>query len=76
MDPDSLVEAIEKTDRTGAIGRIRFDEGHQTIFGNDPTETAMGCVMQWREGGKRVVVYPESIAEDNVELPPWLKSKK
>jgi branched-chain amino acid transport system substrate-binding protein len=76
LEPDALVEAIEKTDRTGAIGRIRFDEGHQTIFGNDPTETAMGCVMQWREGGKRVVVYPESIAEDNVELPPWLKSKK
>lgn len=75
-DPDTLSAALMKTDRTGAMGRIRFDEGHQTIFGNDPKETAMGCVIQWREGGKRVVVYPESIAEDKIQLPSWLKSAK
>lgn len=76
LDPDILAAALEKTDRTGAMGRIRFDEGHQTIFGNDPKETAMGCVIQWREGGKRVVVYPGSIAEDKIKLPSWLKPAK
>jgi branched-chain amino acid transport system substrate-binding protein len=76
MDPDTVAAALEKTDRMGAMGRIRFDEGHQTVFGNDPSEKAMGCVIQWREGGKRVVVYPESIAEDKIQLPSWLKPAK
>lgn len=76
LEPDAVVAALEKTDRMGAMGRIRFDEGHQTIFGNDPSENAMGCVIQWREGGKRVVVYPESIAEDKIILPSWLKPAK
>lgn len=76
MDPDTVVAALEKTDRKGAMGRIRFDEGHQTLFGNDPSEKAMGCVIQWREGGRRVVVYPQSIAEDKIILPSWLKPAK
>ena len=41
------------------MGRVRFDEGNQAVFGNDPAETALGCMFQWREGGKRVVVFPE-----------------
>ena len=73
---DPLVAALEKTDRTGTIGRIRFDEGHQTLFGNDPTQKAMGCVMQWRDGGKRAVVHPTSIADDTVKLPTWMKPVK
>ena len=76
MDPDAVVAALEKTDRMGTIGRIRFDAGHQTIFGNDPSKAAMGCAIQWREGGKRVVVYPESIAEGKIQLPSWMKPAK
>lgn len=76
IEADALVAALEKTDRTGTIGRIRFDEGHQTLFGNDPNEKAMGCVMQWRDGGKRVVVHPNSIADDSVKLPSWMKPAK
>lgn len=73
LDPDAIVAQLEKTDRSGVIGRIRFDEGHQVIFGNDPQQAALGCVVQWREGGKRVVVFPESVAEDKVILPEWMK---
>jgi branched-chain amino acid transport system substrate-binding protein len=76
LDPDAIVEALKKSDRSGAIGRIRFDEGHQAIFGNDPAETALGCVVQWREGGKRTVVFPETVAEDKVRLPDWIKPAK
>lgn len=76
IEADALVSAIEKTDRVGTIGRIKFDEGHQTIFGDDPTQNAMGCVMQWRDGGKRVVVHPKSIADDAVRLPSWMKPAK
>jgi branched-chain amino acid transport system substrate-binding protein len=76
LDPDAIVAALEKSDRSGAIGRIKFDEGHQVIFGNDPAQTALGCIAQWREGGKRVVVFPEAVAEDKVQLPAWIKPAK
>jgi branched-chain amino acid transport system substrate-binding protein len=76
LEADAIVAALEKTDRAGVIGRIKYDTGHQVVFGDDPTQTALGCVMQWREGGKRVVVYPGSVAEDTVQLPRGLKPAK
>ncbi len=76
LDPDELVAEIKKTDRQGVIGRIKFDEGNQVIYGDDPTKTAVGCVFQWKEGGNRVIVFPESIAEGKIELPEWVKSAK
>ncbi|NIS67902.1 MAG: ABC transporter substrate-binding protein [Proteobacteria bacterium] len=71
LDADALVAALEKTDRMGAIGRIRFDEGHQVTFGTDPNEAAIGAVIQWRKG-KRVIVFPDSLAEKKVSLPAWM----
>lgn len=76
LDPDKLVAEIEKTDREGVIGRIKFDEGHQVIYGNDPTKTAAACVFQWTEDGKRVIVFPQSIAEGDIQLPSWVKEAK
>jgi len=73
LNPDKVVAGLEKTDRVGAIGRIRFNKGHQVIYGQDPKETAMGCMVQWRKPGKRVIVYPASIAEAKIQLPPGLK---
>lgn len=73
LDPDAIASELEKSDRAGAIGRIRFDEGHQAVFGNDPSQAALGCVVQWEEGGKRVVVYPEAVAEAKIKLPEWIK---
>jgi branched-chain amino acid transport system substrate-binding protein len=73
LDPDAVSAQLEKSDRSGAIGRIRFDEGHQAVFGNDPSQAALGCVIQWEEGGKRTVVFPESVAEAKVKLPEWIK---
>jgi branched-chain amino acid transport system substrate-binding protein len=75
VEPDSLVAAIQKTDRMGAIGRIKFGKSQQVIYGFDPKETALGCVFQWRQG-MRVVVYPETVAEGKIELPPGLKPAK
>lgn len=75
LDADAIVAALEKTDRMGAIGRIRFDKGHQVTFGTDPNEAALGAVVQWRRG-KRVIVFPDSLAEKKVELPAWMKAAK
>ena len=76
LDPDKLVAEIKKTDRKGVIGRIKFDEGNQVIYGADPTKTAVGCIFQWRDDGKRVIVYPKPIADGPIKLPDWLKPAK
>jgi len=76
LNSDKVVSELEKTDRLGAMGRIRFNKGHQVVYGTDPTETAMGCMIQWRKPGKRVIVYPQSIAEGKIVLPAGLKPAK
>jgi branched-chain amino acid transport system substrate-binding protein len=72
LDPDKVVKAIEETDMPGVVGRIKFDKGHQLIFGNDPKTTACGGVFQWQKS-KRVVVWPESMASGKIEKPSWMK---
>lgn len=78
LDPDKLVEALEKTDYNGVSGRIRFDENHVMIFGEKSAEETGVCVVfQWQKDNdgnlKRVPVYPEFLAEGKVLLPPWMK---
>jgi branched-chain amino acid transport system substrate-binding protein len=68
LEPDAIVAQLEKTDMDGAIGRIAFNKNHQVIFGEDPKQAASSLAFQWR-AGKRVVVYPESAAESQIELP-------
>lgn len=76
LDPDKLVAEIKKTDRQGVIGRIKFDDGNQVIYGDDPTKTATGCISQWTEDGKRVIVFPKPLAEGKIVLPAWIKAAK
>jgi branched-chain amino acid transport system substrate-binding protein len=75
IDPDAVVAALEKTDRKGVMGRIRFAEDHQVPYGVDPAQEAVGAVVQWRKG-KRVVVFPPALAEAKIELPEGLKAAK
>ena len=76
LEPDALVAALEKTDRMGAMGRIRFGKNHQVVYGQDPKETALGCVYQWEKPGVRQIVFPEIIAEDKIQLPEWMRPVK
>jgi branched-chain amino acid transport system substrate-binding protein len=76
LDPDAIVAEVAKTDRMGVIGRIKYDEGHQVVYGMDPNETAVGVVFQWTDKGERKIVFPESMAETVIQLPPGLKSLK
>jgi len=73
LNPDKIVAALKKTDTMTAMGRVRFNKTNQVIFGADPKKTAVGCVFQWSKNGKRVIVFPPSIAEGEVQLPPWMK---
>lgn len=73
LDSDAIVAALEKTDMMGVYGRIRFDpKSHQVVPSLDPKEGAVGTIFQW-QAGKRVVVFPESIAMGEIKLPPWMK---
>lgn len=72
LGPDKVVTALEATDMMGVYGRLRFDpKTHQVIPAKDPKEGAVGSILQWQEG-KRVVVYPKSIAKGEILLPPWM----
>jgi branched-chain amino acid transport system substrate-binding protein len=73
LDSDKVVAELEKTDVMGVYGRLRFDpKNHQVIPALDPKEGAVGSILQWQDG-KRVVVYPKSIAKGTIQLPPWMK---
>ena len=75
-DPDAIVAELEKTDRTGVMGHIRYDQGHQAVYGFDPKETCLSTVFQWTPDGDRVIVFPASIADGKIQLPAGLKSLK
>jgi len=73
LDPEKVVAELEKTDIMGVYGRLRFDpKSHQVIPATDPQKGAVGSILQWQDG-KRVVVYPKSIATGSIQLPPWMK---
>lgn len=76
LDPEKVVAEIMKTDRKGVIGKIKFDDGHQVIYGDDPEKTACGAAWQWTMDGKRVVFFPDALAEGKIQLPPWIKPAK
>ena len=72
LDQDKLIKELEMTDYTGgAVGRIRV-KNHEFIFGEDPQNEAILVVYQWKKG-QRVPVFPDSIAEEAIEKPAWMK---
>jgi len=73
VEPDAVVKALEQTDMMGATGRIRFGKDHQAVYGFDPKETCLGVGFQWVKPGKRMVVFPEAVAEAKIQLPPYVK---
>ena len=67
---------LERSDRMGVLGRVKYDPGHQVVYGIDPKETAVGVIIQWTEDGKRKIVFPDSLATGKIHLPPGMKSLK
>ena len=76
LNPDTIVAELEKTDRIGVMGRVKFDAGHQAVYGFDPLEACVSTVFQWTASGQRVIVFPETIAESKIQLPKGLKPLK
>jgi branched-chain amino acid transport system substrate-binding protein len=68
LDADAVVAQLEKTDMEGAVGRVVFNKTHSVPYGDDPKAGGASLAFQWRQG-KRVVVFPEAIADGHIELP-------
>ena len=75
-DPEKLVDAIEKTDYVGTMGRVQF-------YGkDDPFTHAMkygpnyvtGVTLQWQKG-QQVTLWPKPAGDAKVEFPPFVKLK-
>jgi branched-chain amino acid transport system substrate-binding protein len=73
-DADKLVDALEKTDWEGTIGRIQF-------YGKDDQFThslkygkglITGLMLQWQDG-KQVSVWPKEVAKGQLKFPSFIK---
>ncbi len=73
-DPDKMVDALEKTDWVGAVGRIQFygkdDEFTHSIRYGEGFVT--GLFYQW-QGGEQVPVWPASVAKGAIKFPSFIK---
>ncbi len=68
LDPDAIVAELEKTDRTGVMGRVKLMRDIRPSYGFDPQETA---VVRFSSGPMTAIVksfFPDSIADG--ENPP------
>ncbi len=76
LAPDAVVEELEKTNRTGVMGQIHFDEGHQAVYDINPKTAAVAAVFQWTSDGGRTLVFPPELAAGEIQLPEGLKPAK
>ncbi len=75
-DADKLVDALEKTDWEGTLGRIQF-------YGKDSEFThsikygpglVSGILLQWHDG-KQLAVWPEKVANGKISFPKFIKAE-
>jgi branched-chain amino acid transport system substrate-binding protein len=74
VDPDKLVDAMEKTDFVGTIGRVQFkgkDTANPHALKIGP-ETITGLMLQW-QNGKQVNLWPAKVANGKVKFPSFIK---
>ncbi|RXH11802.1 ABC transporter substrate-binding protein [Bradyrhizobium guangzhouense] len=73
-DADKLVDALEKTDWEGTIGRVQF-------YGKDDPFThsikygkglITGLMLQWQDG-KQIAVWPKDVAKADIKFPSFIK---
>src|SRR5689334_9718243 len=73
-DADKLVDALEKTDWVGTIGRVQF-------YGKDDPFThsikygkglITGLMLQWQDG-QQVAVWPPEVAKAQLKFPSFIK---
>jgi branched-chain amino acid transport system substrate-binding protein len=73
-DADKLVDALEKTDWVGTIGRVQFygkeDQfTHSIKYGKG---LITGLMLQWQDG-KQVAVWPPEVSKGKLKFPSFIK---
>ncbi|HEX2942140.1 MAG TPA: ABC transporter substrate-binding protein [Rhodopila sp.] len=73
-DPDKMVDAMEKTDYVGTIGRVTFlPKENQFAHGMRIGEGYItGLMVQWQKG-KPVTVWPANVATGKMAFPSFIK---
>ncbi len=73
-DPDKMVEAMERTDHVGTIGRITFlPKGDTFAHGMRIGEGYItGLMVQWQKGNP-VTVWPPAAATGKMTFPSFIK---
>lgn len=76
-NPDKMVEAMEKTDYVGTIGRIQFlPKDNQFAHGMRIGDGFItGLMVQW-QNGKPVTIWPAKVATGKMEFPSFIKLPK
>ena len=74
-DSDKLVEALEKTDYEGTIGRIQFlPQGDPHVHGLKTGKGLITGLMQQWQDGKQVNVWPKDVANGKMTFPAFVKT--
>ena len=73
-DSDKLVDAMEKTDYVGTIGRIAFlPKGDAHVHGlKTGAGYITGLMLQWQDG-KQLNMWPKDIANGTMKFPAFIK---
>ena len=73
-DSDKLVDALEKTDWVGTIGRVQFtakDSPHPHAL-KTGKGFITGLMLQWQDG-KQVNLWPQDVANGKLKFPSFIK---
>jgi branched-chain amino acid transport system substrate-binding protein len=69
IEADAIVDAMEKTDHEGIMGRWIFDKAsHHSKFGPGFRQFMM---MQWQPGEKACIIYPDENKTCEMIFPQW-----
>ncbi len=69
LEPDKVVEALEKIEFEGVAGKYVFDEEHQAKQGEG---YLVGVLGQWRDG-QAVIFFPDNVATGQFQTASWWK---
>jgi branched-chain amino acid transport system substrate-binding protein len=74
LDSDKLVDAMEKTDFVGTIGRVQFlPKGDPNVHGLKVGPGLItGLMLQWQNGAQ-VNMWPMDLAKGKLEFPTFVK---
>ena len=74
-DSDKLVDALEKTDYEGTIGRVQFlPKGDPHVHGLKTGKGLItGLFLQW-QNGEQINLWPASLSKGKLTFPSFIKT--